>query len=225
MEDIANCTLEDLVRENQITLTQTQKNYLKIKRILDFIISCAALILLSPVFLAIAVCIKCTSPKETVIFKQKRIGQFGQPFWIYKFRSMKHGTPELGTSEFKNAEKYITTVGKFIRKTSLDELPQLFCCITGTMSISGPRPLLAREDEIHFLRNYYGVYQVKPGITGLAQINGRDQMGIYDKVRWDRTYVRNISLFLDIKILWKTALKVLKSEGFADNYSEDIHKS
>ncbi len=224
MGDIASCTLEELAQENQINLTKKQKFYLKTKRILDFIGSLVALIILSPVFLTIAVLIKLASPKETVIFKQKRIGQFGQPFWIYKFRSMKQGTPELGTSEFKNAEKYITKVGKFIRKTSLDELPQLFCCISGTMSLSGPRPLIAREDEIHFLRSYYGIYQVKPGITGLAQINGRDKMGMYEKVRWDRTYVRNISLRLDIEILMKTALQVLKSEGFKDNSSENRNK-
>lgn len=225
MGDIASCTLEELAQENQIHFTGQQKVYLKIKRVLDFIASLVALILLSPVFLIIAVLIKLASPKETVIFKQKRIGQFGQPFWIYKFRSMKQGTPELGTHEFKNAEKYITTVGKFLRKTSLDELPQLFCCIVGTMSLSGPRPLIAREDEIHFLRSYYGIYQVKPGITGLAQINGRDQMEMYEKVRWDRTYVRNISFLLDVKILWKTVVQVLKSEGVEDNSSERTSKA
>lgn len=219
MGDIASCTLEELARENQVNFTQKQNIYLKIKRILDFIGSLVALILLSPIFLIIAILIKVASPKETVIFRQKRIGQFGQPFWIYKFRSMKQGTPELGTSEFKNPDKYITKVGKFIRKTSLDELPQLFCCIIGTMSLCGPRPLLARENEIHFLRSYYGVYQVKPGITGLAQINGRDKMDIYEKTRWDRSYVQNVSLSLDAKILMKTVLKVLRREGFQDNSS------
>ncbi len=225
MGDAASCTLEELSKKNQILLTKSQRMYLKIKRVLDCLCSLLALIVLSPLFLIIAILIKFASPRESVLFKQKRIGQNGQPFWIYKFRSMKQGTPELGTEEFTDATRYITTVGKFIRKTSLDELPQLYCCLVGTMSLCGPRPLIARENEIHFLRGYYGVYQVKPGITGLAQINGRDQMKIYDKVSWDRAYVKNVSFALDLKILWKTSLKVLRREGFQDHSAEDAAKT
>lgn len=220
MSEVASCTLEDLIRQNQIKLTKNQKIYLKVKQILDFICALLAMVVLSPVFLIVAVAIKMDSPKESILFKQERVGQNGKLFWLYKFRSMKQGTPELGTNEFMDAEKYITKVGKFIRKTSLDELPQLWCVLRGDMSLVGERPLLEREESMHFLRNYYGIYQVKPGITGLAQINGRDNMGNYDKVRWDRAYVHNVSLMLDIRILWQTVSKVLKGEDITDESSE-----
>lgn len=211
------CTLDDLIRANQVVLTKKQKVYLKVKRVADLICSLIAVLILSPVFLLVAIMIKIDSPRESVIFKQERVGQFGHLFWMYKFRSMKSNAPELGSNEFINAEQYITKVGKFIRRTSLDELPQFWDVICGHMSLTGPRPLLEREEEMHFLRNYYGVYQVKPGITGLAQINGRDEMDNYDKTRWDRAYVHNISLGLDLKILWHTAAKVIKHDGVVDD--------
>lgn len=220
MENVTGCTLEDLIRKNQVKLTKKQRLYLKLKRVVDFLCALTGLIILSPVFLLVAIMIKVDAPKEHIIFKQKRVGQFGRTFWLYKFRSMKQGTPELGTSEFIDAEQYITKVGKFIRKTSLDELPQLWNVVCGSMSLVGPRPLLAREESMHFLRYYYGLYQVKPGITGLAQINGRDEMGNYEKVRWDRTYVHNISLELDVKILWETVVKVLKRDGIVDDTAQ-----
>lgn len=220
MNEVASCTLDDLIRQNQVKLTKGQNVYLKVKRVLDFICALLAMVVLSPVFLIVAIIIKLDSPKESIIFKQERIGQNGNPFMLYKFRSMKQGTPELGTSEFMDAEKYITKVGKFIRKTSLDELPQLWCVICGDMSLVGERPLLAREESMHFLRNYYGIYQVKPGITGLAQINGRDNIDDYDKVRWDRAYVHNVSLALDVKILWQTVAKVLQHDGVVDDIAE-----
>lgn len=217
---MAASTLKDLIQANQVVLTKKQKMYLKIKRAIDFLIALLALVVLSPIFLIVGILIKIDSPKESIIFKQKRVGQDGRTFWLYKFRSMKQGTPELGTNEFVDAEQYITKIGKFIRKTSLDELPQLVCCVLGTMSLVGPRPLLEREEEMHFLRNYYGVYQVRPGITGLAQINGRDNMGNYDKVSWDRAYVRNISMGMDIKIFWQTVIKVLKRDGIVDDAAQ-----
>lgn len=217
MREVGGCTLAELIEANQVRFTKKQKIYLKFKRIADVILSFLALILLSPVFVIVAVMIKLDSPKENVLFKQQRVGLDGKLFWIYKFRSMKCGTPELGTSEFLDAEQYITKVGKFIRRTSLDELPQLFCCLCGTMSVVGPRPLLEREEEMHFLRYYYGIYQVRPGITGLAQVNGRDAMGNCDKVYWDRTYVRHISLKQDVQILWQTVVKVIKHDGVMDD--------
>ena len=216
MYDVSSGTLEELIRKNQVILTKRQKAYLKLNRVLDFCCSLIALVVLSPVLLIIAVSIKLETPGEKIIFKQERVGQNGKTFMLYKFRSMKKEAPELGTGEFLNAEQYITRVGKFLRKTSLDELPQLWSVICGDMSLVGERPLILREEEVHFLRNYYGIYQLKPGITGLAQINGRDNMGNYDKVRWDRTYVHNVSFLLDLKILWSTVMKVLKREGIVD---------
>lgn len=220
MREINSNDLENLIRQNQVVLSKRQKGYLKIKRILDFIFSLVALIVLSPVLLFVAIAIKIDSPHESVIFKQVRIGKDGKPFMLYKFRSMKQGTPELGTSEFMNAEQYITKIGRILRKTSLDELPQLWCVLRGDMSLIGERPLLEREESMHFLRNYYGIYQLKPGITGLAQINGRDEMNDYDKARWDRTYVYNVSFMLDIKILWQTVIKVLKHDGIVDDSAQ-----
>ncbi len=220
MGEVITSALDKLIQANQVILTPKQAAYLKLKRVFDFTLSLAALVLLAPIFLLVAIVIKIDSPKESIIFKQERIGQNGDPFMLYKFRSMKQGTPELGTIEFTDAEQYITKVGKFIRKTSLDELPQLFCVLCGHMSLVGERPLIRREEAVHFLRTYYGIYQLKPGITGLAQINGRDKMGNYDKVRWDRDYVRNISFALDCKILWQTAIQVIKHEGIVDEASE-----
>ena len=216
MCEISNSALQKLIRENQVQLSLSQKLYLKVKQFLDLICALLASIALSPLLLFVAIAIKIDSPHESVLFKQERVGQYGKTFLLYKFRSMKQGTPELGTHEFMDAEQYITRIGKFIRKTSIDELPQLWCCITGTMSLIGYRPLLKREAEIDSLRNYYGIYQLKPGITGFAQINGRDILGDYDKVRWDRTYVHNVSLVLDAKILWRTVMKVLKREDIVD---------
>ncbi len=220
MGAVAGCTLEDLIRKNQIKLTKKQRLYLKLKRVTDLLCALIGLIVLSPILLIVAVMIKVDAPNEPVIFKQERIGQFGHSFWLYKFRSMKQGTPELGTNEFMDAEQYITKVGKFIRRTSLDELPQLWNVVCGSMSLVGPRPLLARENTMHFLRYYYGIYQMKPGITGLAQINGRDEMGDYEKARWDRTYAHNLSAKIDIEILWETVVKVLKREGIVDGATQ-----
>ena len=219
MYETNSTALERLIKENQVRLSQKQKAYIKVKQLLDFIGALVASIVLSPLLLLVAILIKLDSPHESILFKQERVGKDGKPFILYKFRSMKKGAPELGTHEFMDAEQYITKVGKFIRKTSIDELPQLWCCIAGTMSLVGYRPLLKRESKIDFLRTYYGIYQLKPGITGFAQINGRDNMGDYDKVRWDRTYVHNISLMLDVKILWRTVMKVLKREGVVDESS------
>ena len=213
-------SLEELREKNLVRLSKGQRIYSKVKRGLDIICSAVGLVMLSPVFVIAAAAIKMEAPKEKVIFKQKRIGRKGDTFYLYKFRSMRSDSPELSTSEFFNAEQYITKVGKFIRKTSIDELPQLWNVLKGDMSLVGPRPLLPKEEEVHFLRNYYGIYQVRPGITGLAQISGRDAVDDYNKVRMDREYVRKVSFLLDFKILWRTAFKVVKSEGVVDKGEE-----
>ena len=163
-------------------------------------------------FLIVAILIKLDS-KGPVIFKQTRIGKDSKPFNIYKFRSMKVETPNLSTEEFKNASDFITRVGKFIRKTSIDELPQLVNILKGDMSIVGPRPVIEKEVRLLELRKECKVDSILPGITGLAQINGRDHVDDYQKVKYDFEYLVKRNLVLDIKIIINTILKVIKSEG------------
>lgn len=219
--EVQNDSLEELICKNQIPLSARQKRYLKLKRGLDFVISLLALAILSPLLLIIAVVIKLDSIHEKVIFRQERVGIGGKPFLFYKFRSMKSTAPsELSTTEFVDAENYITRVGRFLRRTSMDELPQLFNILLGQMSLIGPRPLVKSEDEMHFLRIYYGLYQVRPGLTGLAQVNGRDAMDNYSKVRWERTYVRNIGFQTDWAIFWRTVGNVLKSKDVVDGAAQ-----
>lgn len=182
------------------------------KRLIDIVGSLCGIILLSPLFLIVAILIKLDS-KGPVIFKQTRIGKDSKPFNIYKFRSMKVETPNLSTEEFKNASDFTTRVGKFIRKTSIDELPQLVNILKGDMSIVGPRPVIEREVRLLELRKECKVDSILPGITGLAQINGRDHVDDYEKVKYDFEYLLKRNLLLDIKIIINTILKVAKSEG------------
>ena len=182
------------------------------KRLIDIVGSLCGIILLSPLFLIVAILIKLDS-KGPVIFKQTRIGKDSKPFNIYKFRSMKVETPNLSTEEFKNASDFTTRVGKFIRKTSIDELPQLVNILKGDMSIVGPRPVIEKEVRLLELRKECKVDSILPGITGLAQINGRDHVDDYQKVKYDFEYLVKRSLVLDIKIIINTILKVIKSEG------------
>lgn len=182
------------------------------KRLIDIVGSLCGIILLSPLFLIVAILIKLDS-KGPVIFKQTRIGKDSKPFNIYKFRSMKVETPNLSTEEFKNASDFITRVGKFIRKTSIDELPQLVNILKGDMSIVGPRPVIEKEVRLLELRKECKVDSILPGITGLAQINGRDHVDDYQKVKYDFEYLVKRNLVLDIKIIINTILKVIKLEG------------
>lgn len=185
--------------------------YRYFKRIFDVSISTLALLILSLPMLAVALIIYIDDPGK-VIFSQYRIGQGYQKFKLYKFRSMKINTPKyLATADVDNPDEYITQVGVFIRKYSLDELPQLFNVFKGDMSLVGPRPLIPNEKEIHELRLQYGVYDVKPGITGLAQINGRDTVSPLNKVKWDVKYANNLNFSTDIKILCITVLKAIKA--------------
>ena len=190
-------TMKELMLKKSVRLSGAQKAYLYLKRLIDITASLCGLLILSPIFLLIALAIKAEDPAGSVFYSQSRIGRNGVPFKLYKFRSMKTGTPELSTHEFSNAQSYVTRVGKILRMTSTDELPQLWNVLIGNMSLIGPRPLLPREREVHMLRFVYGLYQVRPGITGLAQTHGRDDMDDYDKVRWDRTYVQELSPMLD----------------------------
>ena len=181
------------------------------KRVFDFIISLFALIILSPLFLLISLTILIGDGKP-VLFRQKRVGKNNELFTIYKFRTMKRGTENVASGKLENANAKITKFGRILRATSIDELPQLFNILNGTMSLVGPRPLIPEENEIRELREKYNVYTIRPGITGWAQINGRDNISLEQKALLDKEYVEKQSLGFDIKILVMTVLKVLRRE-------------
>lgn len=209
---------DEEIYENAITIdlsnvtNKASALYSISKRTMDIVSSLVGLILLLPLFLLVAILIKLDS-KGPIIFKQIRIGKNSKPFYIYKFRSMKIDAPNLSTEEFINASDFTTKVGKFIRKTSIDELPQLVNILKGDMSIVGPRPVIEREVRLLELRKECNVDSILPGITGLAQINGRDNIDDYEKVKYDFEYLSKRNLVLDIKIIINTVLKVAKSEG------------
>lgn len=197
--------------ENKVIVENYNKKsgYAMAKRLIDIFMSLIGIIILSPVFLITAILIKIES-KGPIIFKQIRAGKESEPFYIYKFRSMRIDAPNKSTNDFKDADAFITRVGKFIRKTSIDELPQLFNILKGDMSIVGPRPVILKEKDLIRLRQEYNVDSLLPGITGWAQINGRDNIGDEEKVRYDYEYLTRISLRLDIYIILMTAFKVIK---------------
>ena len=184
-----------------------------IKRGADVVLSLLALICLSPVYLLVALAVKLTSPGP-VLFRQKRVGRGGRLFTIYKFRTMRPDTPrDTATHLLQDPARYITRVGAFLRRSSLDELPQFFNVLKGDMSIVGPRPALYNQDDLIAAREKAGVDAVRPGITGLAQINGRDELPIPVKVRYDREYVENLSLKMDARCFFGTIWSVLRAEG------------
>ena len=187
--------------------------YPYIKRGADVILSLLALICLSPVYLIVALAVKLSSPGP-VLFRQKRVGRGGQLFTIYKFRTMRTDTPrDTATHLLQDPSRYITRVGAFLRRSSLDELPQFFNVLKGDMSIVGPRPALYNQYDLIAAREAAGVNAVRPGITGLAQINGRDELPIPVKVRYDREYVENLSLKMDARCFFGTIWSVLRAEG------------
>lgn len=191
------------------------------KRLLDLIFAYILLILCYLPMAIIAILIKIDDGGP-VIFKQVRMGMNGKRFICYKFRTMRPDAPsELSTAEFTNAGEYITHIGLFLRKTSLDELPQLFNILIGEMSFVGPRPLIKNEHEIHKARKQYGVYNVRPGLTGLAQVCGRDKLTALRKAECDAVYVSNMSFVIDLNIITLTIIKVIKSEGNTE-YEEGI---
>ena len=187
-----------------------------IKRILDISVSLVALIVLLIPFLIIALLIKFDS-KGPVFFKQVRMGKDDVPFDILKFRSMYETAPhQMSTSQLDNTSQHVTTIGKFLRKTILDELPQLINVIKGDMSIVGPRPLILSEKNVLNLRTRNGASKVLPGITGLAQVNGRDELPDDEKAQFDSYYAANVSLSLDFKIIMKTFIDVLDERGIKE---------
>ena len=195
------------------------------KRLFDFVMSLIGIIVLSPIILIVALAVKLTSPGP-MLFKQRRIGKNNDEFQIYKFRTMRIDTPNVPTHLLENPEQWITPVGKFLRKTSLDELPQLFNILKGEMSIVGPRPALYNQIDLKEMRTEAGVHKLVPGLTGWAQINGRDEIPLSLKVKLDKEYLMKKSFFFDIKIIFMTALSVIKSEGVqegkADNNNEKV---
>ena len=188
------------------------------KRFFDLLLAIILLIPFFPVIILIAILIRLESPGSP-IFKQERVGENSQPFIIYKFRTMRIDTPDIPTNEFDDRDKYITKMGRFLRVTSLDELPQLFNIIKGDMSFVGPRPPLFSQEELVKNRKASGVDQFKPGVTGWAQINGRDDIDDDKKFEYDLYYQENQSLWLDLKILILTGVQVIKREGIMENDS------
>lgn len=190
------------------------------KRIFDLILSIILIIILSPLLLIIALIVKIES-NGPAVFKQKRLAKGAEIFIIYKFRTMYHHTPKNKAScDLKDRDNYITKFGSFLRKSSLDELPQLFNIFKGEMSFVGPRPLILAEKDIHQARKKAGVYQAKPGVTGYAQINGRDHLDLKGKVALDKYYLDHQSLSFDLKIILITAVKVIKREDIFEHQKE-----
>ena len=194
--------------------------YPVIKRLLDMLCSLLGIVVLSPLLIVLALLVKCTSPGP-VLFRQKRIGKNKAYFEILKFRSMRIDTPrDIPTHLLSNAGDAITPVGRFLRKTSLDELPQLFNILAGQMSVVGPRPALWNQDDLIAERDLYGANALTPGLTGWAQVNGRDELPIPVKAKYDGYYVQHRSLLLDAKIFLRTISNVLFSRGIVEGKHE-----
>lgn len=187
----------------------------KWKRLFDIVVSFFSLIILSPLFLFI-MAVNYFTPNCKVFFSHERRGRSGKPFKIYKFQTMKNDTPNCATGELENPEQYITKFGAFLRKTSMDELPQLWNILKGDMSFVGPRPLISSEIRAHRLRLEYGVYRFRPGLTGWAQINGRDDISLMKKMKLDKEYCDKWSLKLDLIILLRSFGVVAKQKGYQE---------
>ena len=182
------------------------------KRLFDLILAILLILLLLIPFLLITILIIVTS-KGPVLYWSDRIGKNNKTFKMPKFRSMLINTPTLATHLLDNPDSYLTPIGRFLRTTSLDELPQLFCVLKDDMSFVGPRPALYNQNDLISLRTHKSVDKLLPGITGWAQVNGRDELSIPDKVLLDVEYLNRQSFWMDIKILWMTLLKVIKRDG------------
>ena len=190
--------------------------YIVTKRVMDFVLALGAVVLLSPVLITIALLIKLDTPGP-IFFKQKRIGIHKSHFYIYKFRTMRIDTPkDMPTHLLANPDTYITKVGKFLRKTSLDELPQIINILAGQMALIGPRPALWNQYDLIAERDKYGANDILPGLTGWAQINGRDELPIEVKAAYDGEYVKRMSFLFDCKCFFGTIACVLKKDGVVE---------
>ncbi len=207
------------------TLTTGQKIYALIKHIADFLFALTALLILLLPLLFLALLIKMDSPGP-VFFRQKRIGRQQRPFMMLKFRTMRTDTPkDIPTHLLKNPEQCITRAGRILRKTSLDELPQLLNVLFGQMSLIGPRPALWNQDDLNAAREACGVHQLRPGLTGWAQINGRDELEIPVKAALDGEYLRKFGLWMDIRCFFGTFRAVLGGKGFVEGGTGALHSS
>ena len=207
-----------------MTLSSAQKLYMGIKRVVDFMLSLLALIFLSWLFLILCIAIKIDSPGP-ILFKQKRVGLHKSHFNILKFRTMRIDTPkDMPTHMLSNPDQYITKVGKFLRKSSLDELPQIINILAGQMSIVGPRPALWNQYDLIEERDKYGANDVLPGLTGWAQINGRDELEIPVKAKLDGEYVEKFGPVMDLKCFFGTITAVLLHKGVVEGGTGEMKK-
>lgn len=197
------------------------KNFFK--RFIDIILASLGLLFLALPMLVIAAIIKKDDPGPA-LFKQKRVGKNKELFWLYKFRSMKLDTPDIPTHLLENPDQYMIKVGKFIRRTSIDELPQLINILKGDMSVIGPRPALWNQDDLIAERDKYGANDVRPGLTGWAQINGRDELPIPVKAKLDGEYIEKMSFLFDLKCFLGTIGSVLKSDGVVEGGTGAMEK-
>jgi len=182
------------------------------KRLFDVFVASTAIVILAVPMGVVAILVKLTS-KGSILYWSDRVGKNNKIFKMPKFRSMRIDTPAVATHLLTNPDAYLTPIGGFLRKSSLDELPQLWNIIKGDMSLVGPRPALFNQDDLIALRTQYGIHILTPGLTGLAQINGRDELPIVEKVKLDTEYLHKKNFALDVVILWKTLIKVLVREG------------
>ena len=202
------------------SFTFGQSLYLSIKRLFDILFSAILLLVLSPLFLVIGLLIMLERDGP-ILFRQFRVGKDGKTITVYKFRSMSSkAPPDIATAEFADSDMYITKLGKFIRRTSIDELPQFFNVLKGDMSIVGPRPLILSEEEIHAMRLEKGIYAIRPGLTGFAQVNGRDLVTPHQKVNFDEYYLSHFGLLLDLEIFLRSILIVLTHRGFIEGHQQ-----
>lgn len=222
-DDLHSLISEDLVLDLK-RVEVGNRFYCGIKRLLDMLLSALGLLVLLLPFGIMALIIYVDDPGD-VMFTQYRVGKDGKRFKLYKFRTMKMDTPKyLSTMEMEDPDAYVTRVGRVFRKYSLDELPQLINVLKGDMSLVGPRPLISDEYEIHAMRTRFGVYALRPGVTGLAQINGRDTVSPAQKVRWDVRYLQELGFWTDLKILLATVPKIFGADGVAESSYPEKHE-
>ena len=182
------------------------------KRIFDLLAALGLMMILAPLFLLVVLAVRLTS-NGPALFRSQRVGKGNKLFTMYKYRTMQMDTPQVATHLLKEPDQFLTPIGKLLRRTSIDELPQLLNVVRGEMSLVGPRPALFNQDDLIALRTAGGVHQLTPGVTGWAQVNGRDELPIPEKVKLDEWYLKNRSFWLDLKILGMTVFKVIRKEG------------
>lgn len=205
-------------------LSARQKVYLPFKRLFDIFCALAAIVVFSPLYIIIAILVKTTS-KGPVFFKQKRIGKGKTTFNILKFRTMRIDTPQnVATHLLEDPDKYITKIGRFLRKTSLDEIPQAFNILAGHMSVVGPRPALWNQYDLIEERDKYHANDVKPGLSGWAQCNGRDTLPIPEKAKLDGEYIKRFNIWFDIKIIFKTVFQAFRGKDEVEGKKTDENK-